>query len=87
MNNIVMFRPKVCSVGLNHRCPFCGGWDGFVNIRAQQWAICDRHRVKWYLGSNLTDDWMQETQRDWTANAHYLDTLDRVYPDDAREQA
>jgi hypothetical protein len=51
----------------------------FVNIGAQQWGYCEKHRVKWHLGANLTDDWLQETDRDWIANRHFLDGLALVY--------
>jgi hypothetical protein len=36
------------------------------------------------MRQNISDEWTKETQRDWTANAHYLDRLDRVYPDAPR---
>jgi hypothetical protein len=87
MSSIITFSPRRQCVGTHRRCPFCDSMDGFVNISAQQWGVCDRHRVKWYLGANLTDDWLRESRRDWIANAHYLDALERVYPDDEREHA
>jgi hypothetical protein len=41
----------------------------------------ERERI---MRQNISDEWTKETQRDWTANAHYLDRLDRVYPDAPR---
>jgi hypothetical protein len=52
MNNVVQFRPRRVCVSV-HQCPYCGDWDGFVNISAQHSAICTTHKVYWYLGANL----------------------------------
>ena len=81
MSNVIQFRPRRRVAGWEHKCPFCGDGSSFVNVGAQQWGICDRHQVKWFIGVNATDDWLQQTQRDWIANRHYLEGLSLVYPE------
>lgn len=87
MSNVLQFQPRRRCVGEHHRCPFCGSTDGYVNVGAQSWGICDQHQVKWYIGANIGDEWLAETPHDWIVNAHYLDNLDRIYPDATEEQA
>jgi hypothetical protein len=79
MSNVLVFTPRRSGAGLHHRCPYCGDMDAFCNVIAQQYGYCEKHRVKWHLGANLTDDWLQETTRDWVANRHFLDGFDLVY--------
>jgi hypothetical protein len=81
MADIIQFRPRQRFVGMHLRCPFCGGNDGYVNIGAQSWGTCDRHGLRWFMGANISDAWLGESPRDWTANAHYLDDLQLVYVD------
>ena len=76
---IIPFRPHRRDTCINYRCPFCGGTDGFYNIGAQAWAVCEAHRVKWWIGTAIDDEWLNETPRDWTASAHYLDSFQQVY--------
>jgi len=70
--DIIPFRPRRDDTRIHYRCPFCGGIDGRFDIGAQAWAVCETHRIKWWIGSNIDDTWLGETWRDWTANAHYL---------------
>ena len=41
-------------------CPHCGNQDGFLNDGPDHWIVCDRHKVKWYVGSNLFSGWQEE---------------------------
>jgi hypothetical protein len=34
-------------------CPECGDNDGYVNIGADHWFLCDTHKTCWPIGSNL----------------------------------
>jgi hypothetical protein len=38
-------------------CPTCGKTDGYVNFGADHWFVCDVHRTRWYIGSNLFSGW------------------------------
>jgi len=52
-SNIVPFRPRRSFVGEHHRCPFCGGSDGFVYVGAQAWrAIRRASKIRRQLGSD-----------------------------------
>lgn len=61
-------------------CPHCGRTDGYLNIRSDHWFICDAHRTKWLIGSNLFSDWRQEAEADWRTNADKLNGYREVEP-------
>ncbi|MDB5637760.1 MAG: hypothetical protein JWP51_2668 [Bradyrhizobium sp.] len=42
-------------------CPICHMTNGFLNSGSEHWFVCDVHRVKWYVGSNLFSGWREET--------------------------
>jgi hypothetical protein len=43
-------------------CPHCRDYDGWINIGRGHWFYCDRHKVKWCVGSNLFGEWRDETE-------------------------
>jgi len=45
-------------------CPTCGMTNGFVNDGADHWFVCDRHKTKWWVGSNLFSGWRDDTAAD-----------------------
>jgi hypothetical protein len=61
---IIPFRPRRRDTCIDYRCPFCGGTDGFYYIGAQAWAVCETHRVKWWIGTAIDDEGLSETPRD-----------------------
>lgn len=42
-------------------CPVCGKNDGYLNLGSQHWFICRDHKMKWLVGDNLFDSWMNQT--------------------------
>jgi hypothetical protein len=36
--------------------------DGWINIGATHWHRCDKHKVKWWIGSNLFSGWRDQTE-------------------------
>lgn len=61
-------------------CPHCGGSDQFLNIGRNHWMVCERHGVKWPIGSNLFGCWRSETEDDWKRNAEVLRGYAHVKP-------
>ncbi len=53
-------------------CPYCGGYDVFLNIGRDHWIICRTHQVKWHIGSNLFSNWRNETEEQWLRNTYEL---------------
>jgi hypothetical protein len=45
-------------------CPTCGMTNGYQNDGADHWFVCDRHRVKWCVDSNLFSGWRDDTAED-----------------------
>ena len=43
-------------------CPHCHNHDGYINVSRSHWFVCDEHKVKWLVGSNLFSDWRQQTE-------------------------
>ena len=46
-------------------CPKCGKNDGYLNVGREHWFVCGKHRVKWFVGTNLFSSWRYETEQDW----------------------
>jgi hypothetical protein len=42
-------------------CPHCHHTDGYINVGKHHWFLCDKHKVKWFVGSNLFSSWRRET--------------------------
>jgi hypothetical protein len=42
-------------------CPRCHQTDGYVNVGASHWFVCDKHKTKWFIGENLFSSAMDET--------------------------
>jgi hypothetical protein len=59
-------------------CPTCGMTNGFVNDGADHWFVCDRHKVKWYVGSNLFSSWRDRTAQDRFRNRDLLGSHQQV---------
>jgi hypothetical protein len=39
-------------------CPTCGRCDGYLYMNTkEEWLVCNRHRVRWAWGVNLTSRW------------------------------
>ena len=45
-------------------CPTCGGCDGYLNVGRSHWFYCEKHKVKWCVGSNLFDSWKDQTEEE-----------------------
>ena len=61
-------------------CPKCGNENGFMNIGRNHWNVCDAHKTKWPIGSNLFSCWLEESTEDWERNAKVLDGYEEVEP-------
>ena len=53
-------------------CPECGGNDGFVNVERTHWFVCDAHKTKWDVGSNLFSCWRRQDEEIWERNFKML---------------
>ncbi len=65
------------------RCPVCRERGRWLNVEADHWLVCDEHKLKWCVGSNLTSCWKTESPGDWTANAILLEGYTEIDPADA----
>ena len=65
-------------------CPYCGGNDGYLNVEREHWFMCDKHRTKRLIGSNLFSGWWDEGEEVWLKNQYRLQnymTVAPVYPE------
>jgi len=49
-------------------CPRCGDTDGYLNQGRDHWFVCDKHRVRWFVGSNLFSSWRHESSAQHAEN-------------------
>ena len=61
-------------------CPYCGANDGYMNVEREHWFICNRHKTKWLIGSNLFSGWKDEDETEWTRNEYRLENYMEVEP-------
>ena len=61
-------------------CPYCGANDGHVNVEREHWCVCNRHKTKWRIGSNLFSGWKDEGEAEWTRNEYRLENFMEVEP-------
>ena len=53
-------------------CPLCHETDGYINIGATHWFICEEHKTKWCAGESLFSSWMDETEEEQQAERDRL---------------
>jgi hypothetical protein len=61
-------------------CPHCGRTDGLLNHGPHHWGICDGHRTKWFIGSNLFSFWQDETDYERAYSEQVLEDYEAVEP-------
>jgi hypothetical protein len=63
-------------------CPHCHDYSDIINIGRSHWMICETHKTKWWLGSNLFSSWRDQTEDEQRAiyDAKGIDTFDEVKP-------
>jgi hypothetical protein len=77
---IIQFRRPVTTEEYFGGCPECGQTDGYLNLGRDHWFVCDQHRTKWWIGSNVFSCWRNETQEDWYRAAAKLSQHREVEP-------
>lgn len=89
MGDVVTLRPKVTTDEYFGGCPHCGQNDGYLNIGRDHWFRCNRHKTKWWTGSNLFSSWHDEDEGVWTQNrfklAEYM-TVESIHPEPNPEE-
>jgi len=53
-------------------CPECGGNDGYINIEREHFGLCQKHKFRWWIGSNVFSGWREENERIWRENEKRL---------------
>jgi len=62
-------------------CPVCGyEADEWLNVGRTHWLVCNEHKTKWTIGSNLFSSWHDETEQDWLRNQTRLAEYRGVVP-------
>lgn len=61
-------------------CPTCHHTDGYVNDGAAHYFVCDTHRVRWFIGTNLFSNHQDETNADSLADQKTLAAYAEVPP-------
>jgi hypothetical protein len=61
-------------------CPKCRRTDGYLNVGRDHWFVCDAHRLRWYVGSNLFSCWRDEPDSLHAENKRMLETFAECEP-------
>jgi hypothetical protein len=63
-------------------CPKCHKSDGYINVGRNHWGLCEEHRTKWCIGSNLFSSWRDEHEAEQRRqyNALRFGTFEEVVP-------
>lgn len=61
-------------------CPTCRRQDGCHSIGPDHWYVCDTHKVKWMIGSDLFSCWRDLTPQERFRNADKLAGYREVEP-------
>ena len=80
MSNVVNFPKRITTEHDFGGCPHCGDTDGFINVGRDHWFICDSHKTKWCIGSNLFSSWREEDEATWHQNQFKLAEYTEVVP-------
>jgi hypothetical protein len=78
MSDVVQL--KSVEVDYSGGCPRCGSTGGVLNVGRVHWLCCDRHKIKWSVGSNLFPGWREEDASTWNENAERLAGYSEVEP-------
>jgi hypothetical protein len=78
-SNVIAF-PEPCYFG---DCSKCRRNDDYLNVGAEHWYICHKHKVKWCVGVNVFSRWRSEDERLWAKNSVLLSTYQTVVPYDS----
>ena len=49
-------------------CPFSEHENYYLNINRGHWMICDKCKIKWFIGANLFSSWRREKKAQWGKN-------------------
>lgn len=60
-------------------CPHCGGSDGYLNIGAYHFFVCDVHNAYWQTKSHVLP-WEHENIEIWEANISKLEKYTECDP-------
>ena len=59
-------------------CPKCGANTGMIHVGRHEWCYCTDHKLAWYVGSNLSSAWRDQTDADLQDNRQFLESLEVV---------
>lgn len=61
-------------------CPVCSKNDGYLNLGSAHWFICREHKIKWLIGDNMFDSWMNQTVAQHLSAERVLSSYKEVTP-------
>ena len=53
-------------------CPVPEHQNYCLNIGRGHWMVCDKCRIKWFMGANLFSSWRYQNEDVWRANEKEL---------------
>ena len=53
-------------------CPHPEHENYYLNIGRGHWMVCDKCKIKWFIGSNLFSSWREENEEIWKSNSEKI---------------
>jgi hypothetical protein len=78
MGKLLQFPTKPHVTNYFGGCPICGRTDGCKSVGRDHWYVCDEHKTKWCVGSNLFSVWRELTEAEHQRNYYLLATYREV---------
>jgi len=50
----------------------------YLNIGRGHWMVCDKCKIKWFIGANLFSSWRGQNRNIWEANAERIKNYDEI---------
>jgi hypothetical protein len=82
-----MSRYKYVPAKMMGCCPNCAGIDGRINDGKDHWGVCEAHKVKWFIGTDMWGDWRKPTSTAGLKLLAECRKVDFVRPNDPQPDA
>ena len=66
----------------HYDCPKCGQDLPCISIRKTDFAVCDDCRLYYWVSTNLSSAWMDETEENWKKRYEHIQDYELVKSDD-----
>jgi len=59
-------------------CPVPEHENYYLNIGRSHWMVCDKCKIKWFMGENLFSSWRTQSEETWKRNEETIAGFEEV---------